>query len=235
MGSGGVQSIVILALDTALGAASVALLPWGEAIPVASESLHLRTGHAEALLPMVDRVVAQVPGGFSAVSRVAVTIGPGSFTGIRIGVAAARALAIACGVPVVGVSTLAVLAAPVIMAGVRPPIVVAIDARHGSVFLQAFGPAGATLVGPVLMGLAEAARALGPGPLHLVGSGAAALAREASNLGIAADADTAHGTPDIGFVARLGALADPATALARPLYLKAPDAKAPAPSGLRAP
>lgn len=226
---------MILALDTALGATSVALLVWGELVPFASESLYMRTGHAEALLPMVDRVVAKAPGGFSAVSRIAVTIGPGSFTGIRIGVAAARALAIACGVPVVGVSTLAALAAPAIMAGGQGPIVVAIDARHGSVFLQSFGRGGATLLGPVLIEAGAAARALGPGPLRLIGSGAALLAREASGLGIPTETDASAATPDIGFVARLGALADPATALARPLYLKPPDAKAPAPSTLVAP
>ena len=97
---------MILAIDTALAATSACLLVPGQTSPFAAETLFMEAGHAEALLPLIDRVVARAPGGFAAVTRVAVTVGPGSFTGIRIGVAAARAFGLACGVPVVGVSTL---------------------------------------------------------------------------------------------------------------------------------
>ncbi len=225
---------VILAIDTALAATSACLLNPGETKPVAAETLFMAAGHAEALLPLVDRVVAQVPGGFAAVTRVAVTIGPGSFTGIRIGVAAARAFGLACRVPVVGVSTLAALAAPAIAAGVRPPIVAAVDARHGNVFVQSFGARGVTLLGPALMSAGDAARGLGPGPLRLIGSGGPAVARAAAALGITAETEGFHALPEIGFVARLGLLADPETAIAKPLYLKAPDASPPRPSGLLA-
>lgn len=225
---------MILAIDTALAATSACLLAPGGTKPVAAETLFMEAGHAEALLPMVDRVMARLPGGFGAVTRVAVTIGPGSFTGIRIGVAAARAFGLACRVPVVGVSTLACLAAPAIAAGARPPIVVAIDARHGNVFVQSFGPRGETLLGPALMSAAEAARGLGSGPLRLVGSGSQAVARAAVALGVTAETEGFHALPDIDFVARLGLLADPETAIARPLYLKAPDAAPPRPSGLLA-
>lgn len=226
---------MILAIDTALAATSACLMAPGGTVPVAGETLFMEAGHAEALLPLVDRVMARLPGGFSALTRVAVTVGPGSFTGIRIGVAAARAFGLACRVPVVGVSTLSALAAPAIAVGARPPIVAAIDARHGNVFVQSFGSRGETLLGPALMPAAEAARALGRGPLRLVGSGGAAVARAAFALGVTADADGFHALPDIAFVARLGALADPEHAVARPLYLKAPDATPPRPSGLLAP
>lgn len=225
---------MILAIDTALAATSACLLVPGQTVPFATETLFMQAGHAEALLPLVDRVVARAPGGFSAVTRVAVTIGPGSFTGIRIGVAAARAFGLACRVPVVGVSTLSALAAPAIAVGARPPIVAAIDARHGNVYVQSFGPRGETLVGPALMSVDAAARALGSGPLRLIGSGGPALARAAFALGVTADAEGFHALPDIDFVARLGLLADPERAIARPLYLKAPDAAPPRPSGLLA-
>ena len=225
---------MILAIDTALAATSACLLAPGQTVPVAAETLFMVAGHAEALLPLVDRVIARVPGGFAAVTRVAVTIGPGSFTGIRIGVAAARAFGLACRVPVVGVSTLAALAAPAIAVGARPPIVAAIDARHGNVFVQSFGSRGETLMGPALLSATEAARALGQGPLRLIGSGGPAVARAAFALGVTADTEGFHALPDIDFVARLGLLADPESAIARPLYLKAPDATPPRPSGLLA-
>jgi tRNA threonylcarbamoyl adenosine modification protein YeaZ len=223
---------VILAIDTALAATSVCLLVPGGTAPVSAETVPMHSGHAEALFPQLDRVVARVEGGFDAVTRVAVTIGPGSFTGIRIGVAAARAIGLARRVPVVGVSTLSALAAPAMAAGIRPPIVVAIDARHGNVFVQSFGSGGETLLGPALMPASEAARALAPGPLRLVGSGGPILAIAAGALGIAADAEMGQTVPDIGFVARLGLLANPDYALPRPLYLKVPDAKPPVPASL---
>ncbi len=223
---------MILAIDTALAATSACLMAPGDTKPLATETLFMEAGHAEALLPLVDRVMARLPGGFSVITRIAVTIGPGSFTGIRIGVSAARAFGLVCRVPVVGVSTLAALAAPAMAVGARPPIVVAIDARHGNVFVQSFGARGETLLGPALMSAVDAARALGQGPLRLIGSGGPAVARAAFALGVTTDTEGFHALPDIDFVARLGALADPETAIARPLYLKAPDATPPRPSGL---
>lgn len=225
---------MILAIDTALAATSACLLAPGRFEPIAAETLFMEAGHAEALLPLIDRVMAREPEGFGALTRIAVTIGPGSFTGIRIGVAAARAFGLAFRVPVVGVSTLAALAAPAIAVGARPPIVAAIDARHGNVYVQGFGAKGETLLGPALMPAADAARALGSRPLRLIGSGGPLIARVALALGVTTDTDGFHALPDIVFVARLGLLADPDHAIARPLYLKSPDAKPPSPSGLLA-
>ena len=74
----------------------------------------MERGHAEALLPLIDRVMARVEGGFASLDGVAVTVGPGSFTGLRVGIAAARAIAIACKIPVTGVRP-AALAAPLIL------------------------------------------------------------------------------------------------------------------------
>src|SRR6202035_327921 len=101
----------ILAIDTALPAISACVLDDGAGSadsPEAIETIAMERGHAEALLPLIDRVMARVEGGFASLGRVAVTVGPGSFTGIRIGLAAARAIGLACEVPVVGISVLAV-------------------------------------------------------------------------------------------------------------------------------
>ncbi len=216
---------MILAIDTALAATSACLLVPGDTTPIAAETLPMQGGHAEALMPLLDRVVARSVGGFASITRVAVSIGPGSFTGIRIGVAAGRGIGLACKVPVVGVSTLSALAAPSITAGVRPPVVAAIDARHGNVYVQSFGAAGETLFGPFLLPAAEAAGSLGSGPLCLVGSGGPLIAIAARSLGIGVEVDENSSVPDIVFVARLGSFADPDQALPRPLYLKPPDAK----------
>ena len=216
----------ILAIDTSLAATSACILEAGSKEPLAGETLPMERGHAEALLPLIDRLVARLDGGFDALSRIAVSIGPGSFTGIRIGVSAARAFGLACGVPVVGVTTLAALAAPLIGRAGEAKIIAAIDARHGRVYAQGFSAAGKTLSQPALLPVREALALYAPGPLLLVGSGAAALAIEAWSSGVKAEASSLSILPDIAFIARLGLLANPETAPARPLYLKAPDAVA---------
>jgi tRNA threonylcarbamoyladenosine biosynthesis protein TsaB len=215
----------ILAIDTALQAVSACVFEEGEPEPIASETLAMDRGHAEALLPLVDRVMARLDGGFPMLARVAVTVGPGSFTGLRVGIAAARAIGIACNIPVVGVSTLAALAAPVILEEKPGLIVAAIDARHASVYFAAFGGDGRAVLMPRLAKIREAVRSLGAGPVRLVGSGAPMLAIEAWSASLGAEVVGDLLAPDISFVAKLGLLADPRTTPARPLYLKAPDAK----------
>jgi tRNA threonylcarbamoyl adenosine modification protein YeaZ len=218
-------AMIILAIDTALAATSACVLQQGKRDPIAGETLRMERGHAEALLPLVDRVMARVDGGFESLSRVAVTTGPGSFTGIRIGIAAARAIGLACGVPVVGISALAAFAAPLINDSEPSTAVASIDARHGMVFFQAFGHGGRALAPPALAPIREAARSLGEGPFRLTGPGAKLMAEEARKIGTAVDVVGALVSPEIVFVAGLGIAADPATALPRPLYLKAPDAR----------
>lgn len=215
----------ILAIDTALAAVSACVLTQGATRPDAEETLGMERGHAEALIPLIERVVGGLDGGFASLGRVAVTVGPGSFTGLRVGIAAARAIALAWSIPAVGVSTLAALAAPLILDDTPGSIGVAIDARHGHVFFAGFRPDGRIQVTPRFAPTVDAVRQLGEGPLRLAGSGAPLLAIEAWSRGIAAEIVGDRVTPDIAFVARLGLLADPASAPPRPLYLKAPDAK----------
>ncbi|MEJ0095405.1 MAG: tRNA (adenosine(37)-N6)-threonylcarbamoyltransferase complex dimerization subunit type 1 TsaB [Methylocella sp.] len=215
----------ILAIDTALPAVSACVLDDKTGTLEAVETISMERGHAEALLPLIDRVMARIEGGFPALGRVAVTVGPGSFTGLRVGIAAARAIGIACEIPVVGVSTLAALAAPLILEQLPGLVGAAIDARHGNVFFAAFGPDGRAILSPRIAPIREAARSLGSGPVRLVGSGAALLAIEAASAGLTVESVGETLVPDIVFVAKLGLLADPAMAPPRPLYLKAPDAK----------
>jgi tRNA threonylcarbamoyl adenosine modification protein YeaZ len=216
----------ILAIDTALGAASACVFEAGAEAPEAAESIAMERGHAEALLPLIARVMAQTAGGFASLSRIAVTVGPGSFTGLRIGIAAARAIGLVCNVPVVGVATLAALAAPLILEQKQGLVAAAIDAHHGNIYLAAFGQDGRATVLPRLTSLADALSVLEGAPLRLTGSAAPMLAIEAVAAGRVVDLAAEGSAPDIVFVAKLGLLADPLIP-ARPLYLKAPDAKPP--------
>jgi tRNA threonylcarbamoyl adenosine modification protein YeaZ len=215
----------VLAIDTALGACAACILDERAAAPLATESVVMARGHAEALLPLVERVVARAGGGFSALNRVAVTVGPGSFTGIRVGIAAARAIGLAAKIPVVGVTTLTAFAAPLVAAGEAALVATAIDARHGHVFFQAVAPGGRTVVTARHLSVGEAARVLGSGPATLTGSGAGLVAAEARNLGIDVMVKGLAAAPDIAWVGRLSIAADKAVALPRPFYLRPADAK----------
>ncbi len=217
----------ILAIDTALPAVSACVLDHDAEQPIASESLAMERGHAEAIMPLIERVMSKVEGGFATIDRVAVAVGPGSFTGIRIGLAAGQAIALACKAEVVGVSTLAALAAPLILEEFDGVAAAAIDARHGKVYVAAFGPDGRALLTPRRAGAHEALRALGDGPLLLIGSGAELLAKEARARGMTVKIVSEQASPDIEYIARLGLAARPETAPARPLYLKEPDVTLP--------
>lgn len=214
----------VLAIDTALAACS-ACVAGQDGEPLSTETLIMERGHAEALLPLVERVVARAGGGFAALDRVAVTVGPGSFTGLRVGIAAARAIGLAAKIPVVGVTTLSALLAPLVAAGDPRLVAAAIDARHGQVYFHAVAPGGRTVVSSRLLPAKDAARMIGTGPVVLAGSGAPLLGAEAALLGIAADIAEGSFVPDIRWVARLGLSADPRQALPKPYYLRAPDAR----------
>ncbi|MHB2168289.1 tRNA (adenosine(37)-N6)-threonylcarbamoyltransferase complex dimerization subunit type 1 TsaB [Alsobacter sp. R-9] len=215
----------VLAIDTALEACSACLYDSDTGEVLASESLAMARGHAEALVPMIDRVVGAVDGGFEALDRVGATVGPGSFTGLRVAISAGRAVALAANVPCVGVTTLAAYAAPLIAAGVGTLVASAIDARHGAVYFQAFGPAGRTIVTPRIVSVRDAARQLGSGTVRIAGSGASLLAAEARAIGLEAQVEGETPAPDILWVARLAAAASPAHAEPKPFYLRPPDAK----------
>src|SRR5215207_1937465 len=126
----------ILAIDTALKACSAALFDSAADEIVVNESMAMERGHAEALMPLIARIMDQGAAEFSDLDRIAVTVGPGSFTGLRVGIAAARGIALAAGKPAVGVSTLSTLAAPHVAARTDHVIIAAIDARNEQVYFQ---------------------------------------------------------------------------------------------------
>ena len=215
----------VLAIDTALEACSAAVLDTERAGVSAHESLPMLRGHAEALIPLIARLLERARLTFSEIDRIAVTTGPGSFTGLRVGISAARGIALAAGKPAVGLSTLAAFAAPFIAADDTQPVVVAVDARHDHVYLQVFGPGGRTLVTPRLVPLREALRAAATGAPRLTGTAANMLAAAWPASERPPAAVEQRQAPDIDWVARLGAAAVETGSPPKPLYLRAPDAQ----------
>jgi len=215
----------VLAIDTALAASSAAVLDTANGGIVASESIAMTRGHAEALMPMVARVMQASGMSFGDLDRVVVTTGPGSFTGMRVGIAAARGFGVATKLPVVGVSTLSAYAAPYLGADELSPVIAAIDARHGHVYLQVFDPGGRSRLGVRLVPLSEAVRAASDAASCIVGSAAQSVAD-----GLPATApkpvtiDARH-APDIAWIAKIGAVLPEAQAPPQPQYLRPPDAQ----------
>jgi tRNA threonylcarbamoyl adenosine modification protein YeaZ len=213
----------VLAIDCALEACSAAVLEGYRGMILAGESAAMLRGHAEAVMPLIARVMERAATEFNQLDRIAVTVGPGSFTGLRVGIAAARGLALAAGKPAIGISTLVGLAAPHIAANEATPVVAAIDARHDCVYLQVFDPDGRTRLAPQLAPLGEAVRAALSGPARIVGSAATKIAEAVpAREGVLIDPRRA---PDIAWIARLGAAAAEGEAPPKPLYLQAPDAR----------
>lgn len=196
----------ILAVDTALSRCSVAVLQ-GDAV-LAHLSEPMTRGHAERLAPMAAEAMQAAGLAFAALDRIAVTTGPGSFTGLRVGLAFARALAAALSRPCVGVSTLQVLALQDGAAGRRAAAI----AAPGGVFFAVYAD-GREEAAPARMTVAEACARL---------HGAQAAGPGAALLGCAAGGEHL----DAVALARLAAALDPAQHPPQPLYLREPYADA---------
>src|SRR3979411_2843690 len=168
--------MLILAIDTALDACAAAVLDTEAGRLIAQESQAMKRGHAEALMPLIARVIEQSGIGFAGLDRIAVTTGPGSFTGLRVGLSAARGIALAANKPVVGLTTLTAYAAPVVARNSEQPVISAIDARHDHVYFQVVSGDGGSLVRPRVAPIEEALDAARFGASHLVGNAAKILA-----------------------------------------------------------
>jgi tRNA threonylcarbamoyladenosine biosynthesis protein TsaB len=219
--------MLILAIDTALDACSAGVLDTDAARLIALESQPMKRGHAEALMPLIARVIKEAGIAFASFDRIAVTTGPGSFTGLRVGLSAARGIALAADKPVVGLTTLTAYAAPVVSENAEQPVISAIDARHDQVYFQVVSGDGSSLIRPRVAPIEEALRASRFGAPHLVGNAAGILADRWPTDALPPFRVDAQPAPDIAWVAWLGAAVNPDTAPARPYYLRAPDAKLP--------
>jgi tRNA threonylcarbamoyladenosine biosynthesis protein TsaB len=220
----------VLAIDSALDQCAVAVFDTESQIILASRMLPMQRGHAEALLPMVDAVMQASGLGFESLDRIAVTIGPGSFTGLRIGISAARGFALALNIPAVGVSSFAAFAAPFIVMQPRRAVAVVLDAKNDQAYFQEFDAVGTGLAEPAALALSEVAKALRQDALIITGTAAEQVLLSAKITGKSVQLAPCGPGPDIAMVARLGALADPNEGPPRPLYVRAVSATAPQPA-----
>lgn len=226
----------VLAIDTCFGACSVAVArPAGSGFDVSGRLERRDKGHAEALFPMIAAVLAEAGLAAAEISRIAVTEGPGSFTSVRIGLAAARGLALATGAETVVASSMHVMAieaAQQLGAHIEPDsgFVVAMDARRDQVYAQCFDVA-ATPLGPVsLVDLAAVDAFLAQSwpdfsnsrDIVAVGAGAALVAAASDRYRCVVRIEDL--VPDARRLAELAPRLMPVGA-ARPLYLRPPDAR----------
>ncbi|KAB2846649.1 MAG: tRNA (adenosine(37)-N6)-threonylcarbamoyltransferase complex dimerization subunit type 1 TsaB [Hyphomicrobiaceae bacterium] len=221
----------ILAFDTCFGACSAAVRWQGAGGEwLLREAYEAREhGHAEVLLPMIEEVMQGAGLEYKEIDRIAVTFGPGLFTGVRTGVAAARAFAVALERPVVGLSSLAVMAhrADLLLGKERAEreLVVAVDARRDSLFVQRFeGPERRALSEPQLLEIGEAAGLLDGREALAVGSGAELLQDAMRGRDGVVSAALPQLEPHARSLAMLAPALHPLDPV-RPLYLRAPDAK----------
>lgn len=221
----------ILALDTTTSACSVALMT--KKVEV-SRCEMMERGHAEALLPMVRDVLNEASVGFPDIDALAVTIGPGAFTGLRIGLASARGMALAASIPCIGVTSLEAIAE-----GIDPEeragraLLVALDSKRADIFAQLFDADGAPQASPVAVSCEGLLDIVPPHPLVVAGTAASAVVQMMSGQGLDVVAATGSGCPHARDVARVAvrrwlrgeATDNPPS----PLYLRAPDTGAPHP------
>jgi tRNA threonylcarbamoyladenosine biosynthesis protein TsaB len=213
--------VKILAVDTALGACSVALLEDGKILAHSFEIMD--RGHAERLAPMVDEIMKNAAADFAALDRLAVTTGPGTFTGQRVGLAFMRGLRLALRRPLTGVTTLEAMAAAAMAETGETAAAALHDARRseGYILLQ---DGESVVQPPMVMPFEDAVQAIRRfGACALAGTGAQAAA-ESLGTGFALSSIR---QPDALWVARLAERRMPSQEVPGPLYLRAPDAKLP--------
>jgi len=218
------RDAIVLALDTAGSACSVAV--GRGALVLAREHRDMRHGHAEALLPMIDRTTAVAGLHAGDMAVVAVSVGPGGFTGIRAGLAAAQGLALASGAALVGVTSFAAVAAK--LPRHDNPLLVVLDSRREDFYVQLFAQDGTALGEPAAVSPDDLGRfattAIGDAPLRIAGDmaeGAAEALRSRSGMTIIPGS-----APDaIGVLAAASRQAF--IVRARPLYLRPPDVSFP--------
>lgn len=210
----------ILACDTTQGACSVAVM---HGATLLSEIVTpMQRGHAEALLPMIIEALKQADLQAKDLTRLAVTIGPGGFTGVRLGLAAMRGYATALGIPLIGVGSFAAMA----QADTAPEaVLVAVDVRRGQVYAQLFDETRGPVFPPQLFDIADLQDALPGRPFRVIGS-----AFENLNSTEFMSRSDAPSYPQARYVAQLAMLEDAPDKLPLPLYLRPADATLPDPA-----
>ncbi|MEP3046995.1 MAG: tRNA (adenosine(37)-N6)-threonylcarbamoyltransferase complex dimerization subunit type 1 TsaB [Roseibium sp.] len=212
----------VLAIDTALANCAAAVLDdSSDTACFESQGEEIGRGHAEKLMDMIGNVMADSSTAFSDLDRIVVTVGPGSFTGLRVGLSVSRGFGLVLGKPVVGITTLAAIARTCAPNDDGNALLVALTGKGEEVYCQKFSDSGDPESEAGVRTLSDLASNL-PSGIRLVGSAAKKVA-DALGAGSELILSTCA-YPEIRNVAELGMVADPVVATPSPLYLRPPDA-----------
>lgn len=213
--------MIILGIDTAANLCAACVYDTADHRARASRSDDIGRGHAEHLPGLIADVMSEADLDYNQLNAIAVTIGPGTFTGIRVGVSMARGFALALGIKASGVTTLQAIAADAMaQGGLTGPFTVAIQGGRGQVFAQPFDARGLACGDPAQVALADAADVLTPDTKSIIGNAAEDVAQASGRTLLKRAMPVATGA--IETVSRLGASAALAPS---PLYLRGADAK----------
>jgi tRNA threonylcarbamoyladenosine biosynthesis protein TsaB len=212
------MATTILALDCSTTACSAAC--WRDGKVLSRRFVAAGRGQAEMIMPMIEEVMAEAGLAFAGLGLLAVTVGPGAFTGLRIGLAAAKGMALAAGLPIAGISTTLAVAAAVPAAERRGrTILAAVESKRTEIYAQAFD-AGLNPLGEIVAQPAAELALLHPGPIVLAGERSGELAPLMASATLASSLPQ----PDAAAVAALASRLWPGRSLpAAPLYLRPPD------------
>jgi tRNA threonylcarbamoyladenosine biosynthesis protein TsaB len=213
--------VLILAFDTTAPQCAVALWLDGDVLAHRREAMD--QGHAEALVPMINACMEAAGQSFQKLDRIAVTVGPGSFTGVRVGLATARGLALAAAVPVIGVASTEALAAGAVSAAAGSGVLAVVDTKRGDFYAQLFEPNAQPATDVVVLAGGALGAWVGEARLFVTGIGAGAAA---DALGGKA-AGALERMPDPAVIAALAAAREPVAGGPLPLYVNPPSVTLP--------
>lgn len=215
--------MILLAIDCAASLCAASVYDVDAGRELGRSVRDLGKGHAEHLMAVIDEALAQAGKSYADLGRIAVSTGPGSFTGVRVGVSAARGFSLALKIPAVGVSTLEALAQETRDALGERSVFAALDAGRAEIHAALYDEGGAVLREPAVLTLEEAATIAASGAVALAGT-AARMVADAVVVDKVFQFGPMLATADIGTYARLAAGKEPGER-PKPVYLRAPDAK----------
>ncbi len=217
--------MILLALDTSANLCSAVLYDCGQGKVLSSKSENIGRGHAERLMGLLAEVLEAAELEYKDVNRIAAVCGPGSFTGIRVGLATARGLALGLNIPVIGINALEAIALQHndTVDNAENPIMVALDAKRGEVFTQIFSSSGEHMTKPQAIALDQLNDFVPDQPFRVAGSGSQAIVHAMGEQSYEVISDQT--AANIEYAARLAAQMPDDLIKPSPLYLRSADAK----------
>jgi len=214
--------MLILAIDTSAAQCAACIFDTHEMRETGRTVLYLGKGHAEHLMTVIETALSAAGTSYAWLDRIAVSVGPGSFTGVRVGVSTARGLALALGIPAIGVSTLEAIAAETRENLGNTPVLSAFESVEGALQAALYGQSGEVVFPPAIIKLEDA---LHLAKVHRPALAGTAAKRIAENCDFPPVIGSERNTADIGIYARLAATKGDGEEKPKPLYLREPDAK----------